>query len=112
MHMPENAPSRSSSRPAATRRPAVERRLAASRRFAVTRRLATTLALCGLLLCCAGALAAAHAASPHRIHAHAARAGFLTGIGDEQAEMFTDPNWLRLHTKITRYIAPYDAAVR
>jgi hypothetical protein len=43
--------------------------------------------------------------------AHAA-ASYLTGIGDEQAEMFTDPHWQRLHTKIARYIAPYDAAVR
>jgi len=43
--------------------------------------------------------------------AHAA-ASYLTGIGDEQVEMFTDPYWQRLHTKIARYIAPYDAAVR
>jgi hypothetical protein len=43
--------------------------------------------------------------------AHAA-ASYLTGIGDEQAEMFNDPNWRQLHTKIARYIAPYDAAVR
>ena len=42
---------------------------------------------------------------------HAA-ASYLTGIGDQQAEMFTDPHWQRLHTKIARYIAPYDAAVR
>jgi hypothetical protein len=40
--------------------------------------------------------------------AHAA-SSFLTGIGDEQAEMFGDPNWKQLHTKIARYIAPYDA---
>jgi hypothetical protein len=40
--------------------------------------------------------------------AHAA-ASFLTGIGDEQTEMFGDPNWKQLHTKIARYIAPYDA---
>jgi hypothetical protein len=85
MNMPENAP--------------------------LPRRLAAALALCVLLLCF-GALAAAQAAAPHRTSAHAARAGFQTGIGDEQAEMFTDPNWLRLHTKIARYIAPYDAAVR
>jgi len=43
--------------------------------------------------------------------AHAA-VSYLTGIGDEQVEMFTDPYWQRLHTKIARYIAPYDAAVR
>ena len=43
--------------------------------------------------------------------AHAA-ASYLTGIGDEQATMFTNPLWQQLHTKIARYIAPYDAAVR
>jgi len=36
-------------------------------------------------------------------------ASFLTGIGDEQTEMFTDPLFLQLHTRIVRYIAPYDA---
>jgi hypothetical protein len=40
--------------------------------------------------------------------AHAA-ASYLTGIGDEQLEMFGNPLWQQLHTKITRYIAPYDA---
>jgi hypothetical protein len=34
---------------------------------------------------------------------------YLTGIGDESPEMFTDPNWTQLKTKIARYIAPYDA---
>src|SRR6476619_4040381 len=43
--------------------------------------------------------------------AHGA-ASYLTGIGDQQREMFTDPRWQQLHTKIARYIAPYDAAVR
>lgn len=43
--------------------------------------------------------------------AHAS-SSFLTGIGDEQTEMFTNPLWQQLHTKIARYIAPYDAAVR
>jgi hypothetical protein len=42
--------------------------------------------------------------------AHAA-ASYLTGIGDETTEMFGDPNWKQLHTKIARYIVPYDAAV-
>ena len=35
----------------------------------------------------------------------------MTGIGDEHAEMFANPLWQQLHTKIVRYIAPYDAAV-
>jgi hypothetical protein len=34
---------------------------------------------------------------------------YLAGIGDEQPEMFGDPLWLQLHTKIARYIAPWDA---
>ncbi len=42
--------------------------------------------------------------------AHAA-ASYLTGIGDEQDEMFANPLWQQLHTKIVRYIAPYDAVV-
>ncbi|MDQ6811933.1 MAG: hypothetical protein M3Z95_08560, partial [Actinomycetota bacterium] len=44
------------------------------------------------------------------VRAHAA-ARYLTGIGDEQPEMFTDPLWQQLHTKIARYVAPYDAVV-
>jgi hypothetical protein len=40
--------------------------------------------------------------------AHAA-ANYLTGVGDEQTTMFTDPLWQQLHTKVARYIAPYDA---
>jgi hypothetical protein len=57
--------------------------------------------------------AAIHGVAPHGTapRAHAASI-FLTGIGDEQSQMFSDPDWQRLHTKITRYIAPYDAAVR
>ncbi|TMK97879.1 MAG: hypothetical protein E6G34_09325 [Actinobacteria bacterium] len=41
--------------------------------------------------------------------AHAATAPYMTGLGDEQAEMFNDPLWQQLHTRIARYIAPYDA---
>jgi hypothetical protein len=40
--------------------------------------------------------------------AHAASA-YLTGVGDEQGEMFGNPLWQQLHTRIVRYIAPYDA---
>ncbi len=43
--------------------------------------------------------------------AHAASAPYLVGIGDEQGEMFGNPLWQQLHTKIARYIAPYDAVV-
>jgi hypothetical protein len=56
----------------------------------------------------AGASPTAKAATKPVPKAHAAST-FLTGIGDESEEMFTDPNWVQLKTKIARYIAPYDA---
>jgi hypothetical protein len=40
--------------------------------------------------------------------AHAA-ASYLTGVGDEQDKLFGSPLWEQLHTKVARYIAPYDA---
>ena len=40
--------------------------------------------------------------------AHAAST-YLTGLGDESPEMFTDPHATQLRTKIVRYIAPWDA---
>jgi hypothetical protein len=50
------------------------------------------------------------AAHPSKVaRAHSA-SSYLTGIGDEQPQMFTNPLWLQLHTKIVRYIAPYDVA--
>jgi hypothetical protein len=73
--------------------------------------------LCGalLLLCAAIAPLALAQAGPSKRRtspvAHAA-SSYLTGIGDESPEMFTNPNWTQLHVKIARYIAPYDAAVR
>jgi hypothetical protein len=65
------------------------------------------------LLCAAIALSAISQASAKSVtpRAHAA-ASYLTGIGDEQSEMFGNSLWQQLHTKIARYIAPYDAAVR
>jgi hypothetical protein len=57
----------------------------------------------------AGSSAPAASASNARAHTSSS---FLTGIGDQQTNMFTNPLWLQLHTKIARYIAPYDAAVR
>jgi hypothetical protein len=36
---------------------------------------------------------------------------YMTGIGDEEDEMFSNPLWQQLHTKIVRYIVPYDTAV-
>jgi hypothetical protein len=66
-----------------------------------------------LLFACAGILtgSSSYAAGARRPSAKAA-SSYLTGIGDQQTEMFTNPLWTQLHTKIARYIAPYDAAVR
>jgi hypothetical protein len=73
---------------------------------------ATLVLLCVAIAALAvGPAGAAPAKSTTTPRAHAA-SSFLTGIGDEQAEMFSDRNWKQLHTKIARYIAPYDAAVR
>jgi hypothetical protein len=60
------------------------------------------------------ALLVAALAAPNAIgrgsapRAHAAST-YLTGVGDEHAKMFQNPFWARLHMKIVRYIAPYDA---
>jgi hypothetical protein len=75
----------------------------------------TTRQIRALSLILAAAAAALLLAAPSALaakpRAHAS-ASFLTGVGDEQLTMFTDPLWQQLHTKIARYIAPYDAAVR
>jgi hypothetical protein len=63
------------------------------------------MALAGCALIAPSAIAGASHARPK---AHAA-ARYLAGIGDEYAQMFTEPLWQQLHTKIARYIAPYDA---
>jgi len=81
------------------------------------RRLRCLLPLATVSLRSAAAIAAtvsllsAAATGCNSTGAHAV-ASYLTGIGDQQAEMFNDPHWQRLHTKIARYVAPYDAAVR
>src|SRR5271166_4384340 len=72
--------------------------------------LAAALLLCACLLA-VGVPAALSAHSKNQPTAHAA-ASFQAGIADEGAEMFSDPLWKQLHTHITRYIVPYDAAVR
>jgi hypothetical protein len=65
------------------------------------------------LICLASVLAgsSSYAEGSAKARAHAA-SSYLTGIGDQQTEMFANPLWTQLHTKIARYIAPYDAAVR
>jgi len=70
-------------------------------------RLLTALSVPLVLM--AGLLSAPSAVGGAQVpRAHAA-ASYLTGIGDEQGEMFGNPLWQQLHTKIVRYIAPYDA---
>lgn len=49
-----------------------------------------------------------HKSSHHTSHGPS----FLTGIGDEETQMFASTYWKQLHTRIVRYIVPYDAAVR
>lgn len=89
-----------------------------ARRVLTARHLLAAL-LCGLLavVLLVGQAQARHgsasgAATPRKAPKAHAASTFLTGIGDEQSQMFSDPDWQRLHTKVTRYIAPYDAAVR
>ena len=67
--------------------------------------------LAGLLIApTAGFAGRARAGKAQVPRAHAGPS-YLTGIGDEQGEMFGNPLWQQLHTKIVRYIAPYDAVV-
>ncbi len=72
--------------------------------------LATAALLCVAIGLGAIGLTGAAASARKGPTAHAS-SSYLTGIGDEQTEMFTDPHWAQLHTKIARYIVPYDAAV-
>jgi hypothetical protein len=67
-------------------------------------------ALCAALL--AGALAAPSAIGRRPSPKSHAASGFMTGIGDDSAAMLRDTYWTRLHTRIVRYIVPYDTAVR
>ena len=72
------------------------------------RALTACLLIAGCLICALALSPAGHAREPG---ARAAGTRYVTGIGDQNAEMFLDPNWQQLHTTIARYIAPYDAAV-
>jgi len=70
-----------------------------------TRRLSVILAL----LAAAGALALAFAAgAPARGVAHTAALRATVGIGDEQPAMFANRAFVVLHTRIARYVTPYD----
>jgi hypothetical protein len=80
------------------------------RRLRALAPLLGALLLCGLIVPGLLAHAQARHAPAHVAAKPVAHASsfYYTGIGDEQPEMFSDPNWQRLHTKIARYIAPYD----
>jgi hypothetical protein len=65
--------------------------------------LAGTLALSGI--------AQSGVAAAGTPRAHAARS-YLTGIGNETPSMFSNPLYQQLHTKIVRYVVPYDAVAR
>jgi hypothetical protein len=76
------------------------------------RLLAAALLACGLSLALGATVPATISArSTHHPVAHAA-ASYKVGIADEKTEMFSDQLWQQLHTHITRFIVPYDAAVR
>lgn len=72
--------------------------------------IATAALLCAAIALGAMGLTGASASARKGPTAHSSST-YLTGIGDEQTEMFNDPHWAQLHTKIARYIVPYDAAV-
>jgi hypothetical protein len=55
-----------------------------------------------------GAIGQAGAAAGSVPRAHAA-SSYLTGIGNENPGMFSNPLYQQLHTKIVRYVVPYDA---
>jgi hypothetical protein len=72
------------------------------RRLSLTT-LAVTLCLLG------GALAPSLSAGARGPRAVGSAGPFMTGIGDQQPLMFGSPLWQQLHTRIVRYIVPYDA---
>jgi hypothetical protein len=74
------------------------------------RRLMPAVALWSLLLGLGLTIQAQASHSAKPLSKRSSASSFLTGIGDEQTEMFTNPLWLGLHSKIVRYIVPYDAA--
>jgi hypothetical protein len=84
--------------------------LRAPRRAPLASLALACLVFCLLAASCSTLGAAGSARSSSAPRARAATA-FQIGVADEQAEMFADPLWQRLHTKITRYIAPYDAVI-
>jgi hypothetical protein len=71
--------------------------------------LLTSVACAAVALLGIGQASAASSAPAARGPVAHSAATYMTGIGDESPEMFSDPNAKQLKTKIARYIAPYDA---
>jgi hypothetical protein len=80
-----------------------------SRPFPLAVVVLTCAALALLAVAQTGAASGKSAARSPKAHA---ASSYLTGIGDESHEMFGNPIWTQLRTRIARYIVPYDAAVR
>jgi hypothetical protein len=78
------------------------------RRPTLPRLLATVAVPLTLALGLSIAPIAASKAQVPRAHSSSS---YITGIGDEHAQMFSEPLFQQLHTKIVRYIAPYDAVI-
>jgi hypothetical protein len=76
------------------------------------RKTSRLLALAGTMTVLASLLAVPAAVGQKASPRARTASTFLVGVGDEHAKLFKNPLWLQLHTKIVRYIAPYDAAVR
>src|SRR5579871_134802 len=75
------------------------------------RQVRTPLALIVLAIVLGVATASAVGAGAHRAaapSAHASRSSVTVGIGDEQPTMFASPAFKALHTRIARYVTPYD----
>jgi len=68
-----------------------------------------TLSVLSVLLALGAFAQAGAASSPPKAHA---ASSYLTGIGNENPKMFANPLYQQLHTKIVRYVVPYDAVVR
>ena len=63
-----------------------------------------------IVLAGALALAAGSAVGAGGKRATSSSSPVLVGIGDEQPNMFTNPAFVALHTRIARYVTPYDVA--
>ncbi len=82
-----------------------------SPKASVSRLRSTVLLLCATLIG-ASAFAWTPAGSSAAKKTSPRGPSYMTGIGDDQVEMFSNPLWKQLHTQIVRDIVPYDAAVR